>query len=321
VLVTGASGFLGSHIAEHFAAAEHTVRVLVRKTSSREFLWFPHEEAIGDVTVPKSLMAAVEGVDAVVHAAGLIKARSEDEFKAVNEIGTANLVRAAEAIGCRFIYISSLAAHGPGKGDMPRPIDAPSRPVSAYGRTKLAGESVVRSSALADRSVIFRMPVIYGPRDPALVPFFQIARWRVAPLLDGGRNLVSVIYADDAASAVLRVTNMAAGPGMKIYSPEDGGVHSWRDLLAAAESAIGRHALAVSVPRLAYSAAAAASEAYSRIAGRAVVFTRDKVREMAAPAWLCSSEDLRRDTGWEPRVMIGEGARLTYRWYSGAGWI
>ena len=94
VLVTGASGFLGSHIAEAFASAGHDVRTLLRKTSSRAFLQFPHEEVVGDITQPDSLPAAVAGVDVVVHAAGLIKARNEREFASVNEHGTTHLLRA-----------------------------------------------------------------------------------------------------------------------------------------------------------------------------------------------------------------------------------
>ena len=138
VLVTGASGFLGSHIAEQLYAGGHTVRLLLRKTSSRKFLEFPFEEAIGDVTDPGSLEAASERVDAVVHAAGLVKARSESEFAEVNAEGTKNLVKAVEAKSpsARFVYISSLAAHGSSRDGKPRPVDAPSKPLTAYGRTQ-----------------------------------------------------------------------------------------------------------------------------------------------------------------------------------------
>ncbi|MBI2912789.1 MAG: NAD-dependent epimerase/dehydratase family protein, partial [Chloroflexi bacterium] len=116
VLVTGATGFLGSHIAEHLAGEGHDVRVLVRRTSDRRFLAaFPHEEALGDVTDAASLPPAVAGVGAVVHAAGLVQARNAAEFDAVNAGGTANLLAAAEAAPDlrRFVYVSSLAAHGP----------------------------------------------------------------------------------------------------------------------------------------------------------------------------------------------------------------
>lgn len=324
VLVTGASGFLGSHIAEQFAAAGHEIRLLLRRTSSRQFLTFASEEAIGDVTDPDSLLTAVEGVDAVVHAAGLIKARNEAEFRAVNEQGTANLIKAIErrTPGLRrFIYISSVSAHGPSPGGRPRPAEAEPKPVSAYGRSKLGGETATRSSALAGRSVIFRMPVIYGPRDPALLPFFKAVRYRIAPLLRGGRNRLSIIYASDAVKAVLQATTAEADVGGRTYSPEDSVVYAWRDLLAAIEAASGRRALMLPVPLIGYQAAGFASELFGRITGQPQVFDRDKVREMRRSAWVCSSRTLREDLGWQPSVQIEEGARLTHRWYREAGWL
>src|SRR3990170_1203670 len=325
LLVTGATGFLGSHIAEHLAKEGHQVRVLARKTSNRRFLdGFPYEEALGDVTDARSLRAAVEGVDGVVHAAGLVKARSESEFNAVNAVGTANLLAAIEEANPdlrRFVYISSLAAHGPSEDGLPRPVSAPPNPITAYGRSKLAGEELTRASAIASRAVIFRPPVIYGPRDPGLVPFFRLVRWRVTPLLMGGRNRVSVIYGEDAARAIAAAVTTEADVAGKTYCLDDGNVYSWRDLLLAIEQALGRRALRVSAPRWAFAAAAMAGETFGLLAGRAVSLTREKVREMAQPYWVCSHEALAKDLGWSPSVDIWEGARLTGEWYRRHGWI
>ena len=324
VLITGASGFLGSHISEAFAADGHTVRLLVRRTSSRKFLTFPYEEAPGDVTDPASLRISLEGVDAVVHAAGLIKARSDNEFAAVNERGTANLVQAALDVAPalkRFIYISSIAAHGSSPDCTPRPVDAAPKPITAYGVSKLGGERAVRRSGLADRSVTFRMPAIYGPRDPALLPFFQLTRLRIAPLLDGGRNQFSIIYATDAASAVLQAATAEADIGSKVYYPEDGNVYAWSDMLRAIEAAAGKKMLTIPTPRFAYQAAALASEAFGLATRRSVVFTREKVREMSQPYWVCSADDLRLDLGWRPLIQAREGAQLTYDWYKRERWL
>jgi nucleoside-diphosphate-sugar epimerase len=325
VLVTGASGFLGSHIAEQLAREGHAVRVLVRKTSSRRFLTaYPYEEALGDVTEPSSLPAAVAGAGAVVHAAGLVKARSEAEFEAVNARGTKNLLDAiAEATPDlrRFVYISSLAAHGPSEDGRPRPPDAPPRPLTAYGRTKLAGEELTRASLVAGRAVIFRMPVIYGPRDTGLLAFFRLARFRIAPLLMGGRNRISIVYAEDAARAVSQSLTAEANVAGKVYSPEDGQVYTWRDLLASIEEATGSRALRISAPRWAFNAAALAGEGFAMLTRRAVPLTRDKVLEMAQPHWVCSSEPLQEDVGWSARVQAPEGARLTAKWYRQNGWL
>jgi nucleoside-diphosphate-sugar epimerase len=324
VLVTGASGFLGSHIAEQLFAAGHKVRLLLRPTSERRFLGFLYEEANGDVRNAASLPPAVSGVDAIVHAAGLIKARSEKEFASVNEHGTAKLISAAQTSNPglkQFVYISSLAAHGPSPDGRPRPVHATPEPITAYGRTKLVGELIARESFLGDRSVVFRMPVIYGPRDPALLPFFKLAKMRIAPLLDGGKNRISIIYAEDAARAVVQAIESKANLGGKTYCPEDGRIYTWRDLLTAVESAVGRTSLMLPTPRFAYEAAGYASAGFGRLLRRAVMLTPDKVREMSQQAWVCSSEELQRDLGWKPRIQIEEGARLTYAFYRRVRWL
>lgn len=325
VLVTGASGFLGSHVAEALAARGHEVRVLVRTTSDRSFLTgVEREEAIGDVTDGASLPAAVDGVDAVVHAAGLVKARSAEEFDRVNAGGTANLLSAIDGAAPnlrRFLYVSSLAAHGPSEDGRPRPVDSPARPITAYGRSKLRGEELVRGWRGWQRSLIIRPPVLYGPRDKQLLPFFRLARFRVAPLLSGGRNLLSVVYVEDAAEAIAAAATAEADVAGKAYCLDDGKVYNWRDLLAAVEEAVGRRALRIGAPRWSFAAAALATEAFGFLTRRAVSLSREKVLEMAQPAWVCSHEGLKSDLGWSPRIELRQGAKLTADWYRQQGWL
>jgi len=325
VMVTGASGFLGSHIAEQLAKEGHEVRVLVRNSSNRRFLAdFPHEEAIGDVTDPASLPSALQEVDVVVHAAGLVKARSAAEFYAVNAQGTANLLAAVDQAAPhlrRFVYVSSLAAHGPSDDGQPRPPDSPPYPITVYGRSKLRGEELVQAWGRSDQAVIIRLPVVYGPRDPQLLPFFRLARWRIAPLLMGGRNCISIIYVEDAARAIAQAASAEADMSRKIYCTDDGNVYSWRDLLAAVEEAVGRRALRLSSPRWAFVATALLSETYGFFLRRAVSLTREKVLEMSQPFWVCSHETLRQDLGWSPQVGVKEGAKLTAAWYRRQGWL
>ncbi len=325
ILVTGATGFLGSHVAEQLARQGHAVRVLVRRTSDRTFLQgFEAEEVLGEVTQPDTLPAVVDGVEAIVHAAGLTKARSAAEFEAVNAGGTANLLAALDPAQPlrRFVLISSLAAHGPSEDGRPRPVDAPPAPVTAYGRSKLRAEELVRSWAGdGHAATIIRPPVIYGPRDRQLLPFFQLARWRLAPLLGGGTNTVSWVYAEDAARAAALAATAADDAPSATYTIDDGAVYTWRDLQAAVEEAVGRKALRIPSPPWAYAAAAFVSELYGRLRRQAVSFTRDKVIEMRQPYWVCSHDEISRDLGWEPHVGIGEGTALTAAWYRQHGWL
>jgi nucleoside-diphosphate-sugar epimerase len=325
VLVTGATGFLGSHIAEQLARQGHAVRVLVRRTSDRTFLQgFDAEEVLGEVTQPDSLPPVVDGVEVIVHAAGLTKARSAAEFEAVNAGGTANLLAALKPDQPlqRFVLISSLAAHGPSEDGRSRPLDAAPAPVTAYGRSKLRAEEIVRSWATAGRAAtIIRPPVIYGPRDRQLLPFFQLARWRLAPLLGGGSNAVSCVYVEDAARAAALAAAAEDESPIAAYTLDDGVVYTWRDLLAAVEGAVGRKALRLPSPPWAFAAAALVTELYGRLRRQAVSFTREKVIEMRQRYWVCSHDEIGRDLGWQPEVGLSEGAALTAAWYRQYGWL
>ncbi len=327
LLVTGATGFLGSHIAEQLAREGHTVRVLARRTSDRTFLrGLEIEEAVGDITQPHTLPAAVAGVDSVVHAAGLVKARSAAEFNSVNADGTANLLSALASAETtpRFVLISSLAAHGPSEDGRPRPIDAPATPVTAYGHSKLKAEEIVRAWAgkpAGGGAVIIRPPIIYGPRDRELLPFFRLARWRLAPLLGDGTNTISCVYVEDAARAIALAATASDKAAIATYTLDDGAIYTWRDMLAAVEQANGRKALRIASPPWAFTAAAFLSETYGRLRRQAVIFTRDKVKEMSQRHWVCSHDEISRDLGWTPRITLKEGAALTAAWYRQHRWL
>ena len=204
VLVTGATGFLGSHVAEQLARQGHAVRVLVRRTSDRTFLQgFEAEEALGEVTQPESLPAVVDGVEAIVHAAGLTKARSAAEFEAVNARATSELARAAAGSGVqRFLYVSSLAAAGPSADGRPRTEEMPLEPISAYGRSKARAEAHVREQVGDERWTIIRPPIVYGPGDRALLPVFRMVACGVVPLVGFGSRHYSLIHVSDLVRGI-----------------------------------------------------------------------------------------------------------------------
>ena len=317
VAVTGASGFVGSGIAAEMAARGHQVRLLLRPTSSRRWLPdAPWEIAEGDITRPATLPPFLAGADAVIHAAGLVKARRPPEFHAVNAIGTANLLAAAAQTPgiARFVYLSSLAAHGPAPHGIPRPLNAPPAPVSIYGQSKAAGEAAVQNSPLADRAAILRLPVVYGPHDLALLPFFQLVQRRLAPLLWGGRNTLSIIYITDAARAAADLTESQPAPA-QIYTADDGHQYTWRQLLSHIETALNRRALLLPMPLWAYQSAARISQLYGALSGKTAPLSPDKVTEMRQPHWISSNQPITNDLPWRPQVPFPQGARQTAAWY------
>ncbi len=325
VLVTGASGFLGSHVTEQLLEKGHTVVALVRRSSNTKFLSTLRgvELAYGAIEDAESVRRAVDGVDAIVHSAGLVKARDEAEFVKTNVGGTRNMLEAAMATPSvkRFVFVSSLAAVGPSLDGRPVTPDAPPTPVTRYGRSKLEAERLVLAAKDALSVVVLRPPMIYGPRDQESFAFFQSVARRVLPMLGDGKNTLSVIYASDAAAACVRAVESDT-PSGRAYFIDDGRVYVWRDMLADVEAALGARALVrFGLPFSLVRGAALASEGLGRLTGKAVMLTRDKLNELSAPHWVCDSGEARRELGWEPQVGWAEGTRRAVAWYREHGWL
>jgi 2-alkyl-3-oxoalkanoate reductase len=323
VLVTGASGFLGGHVAELLSRRGDTVRALVRRTSDRKHLESLANIEFFDGTVEQveRVEGAVEGVDAVVHLAGLIKARNTDEFFAVNVGGTSNLVEAARRRDLRrFVFVSSLTACGPSSDGRPVPADQES-PIDAYGRSKLAAEKVVLSAKDDMPVVILRPGAIYGPRDGEIVEAFRAIQRGLLPLVAGGAAKGVWVYATDCAEACVRAID-ADVPSGRTYFVDDGcGPIPAKQMLADAERALGKKALVrTSLPVPFLMAVARGVEAFGRATNRPVMLTREKAN-MLLQDWVCSSEDTRRELAWEPKVPWSEGVGRAVRWYRENGWL
>jgi len=325
ILVTGGSGFLGSHVVEQLSAEGHSVRALVRRTSNVAFLkTLDHVELVyGAVDDPESLESAVEDIDAVVHSAGLVKARTPDEFTAVNVEGTRHLLDAVRRRGTelrRFVHVSSLTAVGPSRGNEPVDPDQV-EPVTHYGRSKAQAERVVLDAAKDVPATIIRPPMIYGPRDREALAFFKSVSQRTLPYLGDGKNTMSVVYGADAANACIRAIDADVPSGSR-YFVDDGQIYVWIEMLEEIERALGKKALLrFGLPLGFMRIVALGSELAGKITGKAVMLTRDKLNELAAPHWVCSSEDTREELGWAPQVDWCEGVRKTADWYRSAGWL
>ncbi len=326
VLVTGATGFLGSHVAADLVGRGHDVVCTVRQTSDTRFLeQLGVERRVAPMEDEAALGAALAGVDAVVHCAGVIKARTYEDFERVHSGGTLTLARAAKrhAPGLkRFVHISTAGVMGASaKGARHVETDTPS-PATPYSRSKLAGERALLELAAELPITVLRPPAIYGPRDDEIFAFFQMVKWtRLALRFGGAMKSVSMVYAEDCADACTRAIE-ADVPSGSVYFLEDGGVYTFEDMAHAIAAGFDVTLLgAPALPEGVVRAAAVGSELFGKLSGKVMIFTRDKLPELLMEHFAVDSARAQRDLGWTPRVSFPEGAKRTAAWYVENGWL
>ena len=313
VLVTGATGFVGSHVAEAFVEAGYDVRVGARATSDLRWISSLDTERVPlDLRgKPEDLSRALRDVDVVVHAAGITRARRMEDYHEVNAAGTKRLADAALEAGVRrIVLISSLAARGP---------DGRGHPESAYGRSKLEAEEHLRSLKDRIEVVTLRPAAVYGPRETDLLPLFRMARAGWLPIPPDADPLQPV-YAEDAARAALAAATLEPadfGP----FPVAENRRYGWPDVIAGLERALGRPVRAVRLPAAAFVLGGRAAELAARPFSAVPLFDERRGRDLALNAWTCDVSGTESALGWRAEVPLMEGLERTARWYRQAGWL
>lgn len=216
------------------------------------------------------------------------------------------------------MYVSSLAAAGP---TLPgRPIDEarPPAPVTDYGRSKLAGEVLVR--AMPFPWTIVRPPVVYGEWDRGTLKIFQLARFSVVPVFGDGSQELSVIYAGDLAQALIAAATGPNTAGRIYYAAHPAGTTA-RGLVLAIARALGKTPRVVGLPATLGRGILWTVGTLARLGGRSTILSADKADEFLAPAWTCRANALTRDTGWQARTDLDAGLQRTAAWYRTEGWL
>ena len=309
-------------MARALSAEGHELRLLVRPTSNTSFVQdVVYEPVVGDLREPQTLSSACEQIEAVVHAGAVLRAVRPRDFVRANQLGTGNLAEASAAAGVqRFVYVSSIAAQGPAPSRIPEPPETTLHPVSAYGRSKAAGEEELLKQLGRMSITIVRPPMIYGPADTGLQAFFWLARRGFSARLGDGSNLVDAIYGPDVADAVSAILRADAPDLARYHVRGEDGPFTWNELLDTLELVADRRLRIPSFPPSVFHGLARLSEVWAALTRSEPSLDRTRVVEMRQPAWICDSSSLTRDTGWSAKTTLADGMGETMAWYLEHGW-
>jgi len=317
-LVTGATGFIGSHLCEELVRRGYKVTCLSRTSSNLK--WIENLDirlSKGDCTDSVSLLSLVEGADYIFHLAGLTKATCDDDFFCINAKGTENLIKAVSERNPglkRFIYLSSLAAAGPSRDGTPVREDAHPEPVSSYGRSKLEGEKAVLRYKDFIPITILRPPAVYGPRDRDMLVMFKMIKKGV--FFDLGKCYYSLLYVDDLVRGIISCAENKKAEG-KVYFLSDSKFYTGEEIAMEICSALDVKAVPLKVPKFAMYFFAFIGEKINKQG----IINRDRIKDFKHSHWICDPRKVKEEIGFIPKVGLKEGIKWTADWYRIHRWL
>ena len=317
-LVTGAAGFIGSYLVETLKERGYEVTCLARRSSNLK--WIEHlglKYITCDLSDVESHADEIDGFDYIFHLAGVTKGSCERDYFHANAECTEKLVRVAAERGSglkRFIYLSSLAAVGPGNGGGAIKEDSPPQPVSSYGRSKLEGEKAVLQYRERLPVTIIRPPAVYGPRDTDFFVMFKMIKKGFFPFW--GSCTYSLLYVEDLVRGIILAAEKKEAAG-EIFFLSDDMVYTNEDIAAEISEAIGVKAMKIRLPRSLLPFLAFVGQ---KIDKRGII-NRDRINDFRYSNWTCDSSKARNELGFRSRIMLREGIKWTADWYRIHRWL
>lgn len=328
ILITGASGFIGSFLVEEALQRGFSVWAAVRKSSSRRYLRdsrinfiefdFDDEQRLTEQLSDRQF-------DYVIHAAGVTKCAETADFHRVNTLGTVHLVRALKAV-CpnlrRFVFISSLSVYGPVREERPYEEITESdqrRPDTLYGRSKAEAEDFLQAET-SFPWITLRLTGVYGPREKDYFLMFKSISRHVDFAVGYRPQALTFVHVQD----VVRASMLALENGNlhRSYFISDGETYSSRTFSDLIKRELGvKTVLRIKAPLWLLRVITAAGQCAGRLSGHMPVLNNDKYHILSQRNWRCDITPARRDLGFEPRVKLVEGVRITAQWYLREGWI
>lgn len=322
ILVTGGTGFIGSHIIDHFLSnGTAEIYALVKDTNNLRWLKDIDVQFLeGDLL---SLPSLPPDIDYVFHIAGRTKAHKLADYTKTNKEGTANLIQSVHSQKIalkKFIYLSSLGVSGPSLNGKPVKESNPPRPLTPYSKSKLQGEIEALKFKKEFPVVIIRPGGVYGPRDKDFLPYFKFIKKGILPAFDSNPRLVCLCYVKDLVRAFELCVRKEIESG-SIFHIADSKPCSWDEFGQAAACVLRSKLKKVIIPRPAAYIIALASEVVRKMNKNLDIIDRNKLIELKQTRWIADVGRAADELSFYPRYSLQEAIQETIEWYFGQGWL
>ncbi len=337
ILITGASGFIGSFIVEEALRQGLETWAAVRKSSSKAFLQDERIHFIElNLSSEEALKEQLQGhaFDYVVHAAGVTKCLHKEDFRRINTEGTMNLVRAIMELKMpikRFVYISSLSIMGAIREQQPYTEiqeNDTAQPNTAYGKSKLEAEEWLSrlNKELGARNeellpyVILRPTGVYGPRERDYFMMFKSIKAHTDFAVGYQQQDITFVYVTDVVQAVFQA--LEKGKTGRRYFLSDGAVYQSSTFSNLIRKELGNPWwIRITAPIWLLRIITFCGEYFGRMTGKVTALNNDKYNIMRQRNWRCDITPAREELGYEPKVQLEEGVKRSVKWYQENGWL
>jgi nucleoside-diphosphate-sugar epimerase len=323
-LVTGGSGFIGSHLVDRLLKDSRQVRCLVRRSSNRRWLDGKPVEIFecDSVNDPAALCDAVRDVDVVFHVLGTLVAPNLNGFREINVEPVRLLLEACQnqVSMKRFVLASSHGAAGPTLDPQAKLTETdPCHPVSAYGRSKLEAEEVTRQYLGKVPFTILRLSAVYGPRDVNLLKIFRSAhRKGTIPQIGREEKALCLAYVSDIVSGMISAANTerALNETYFLASEEN---YSFQAVATALSAVMNREVHVRLVPNIVVKGMMLYADFLSKVLHRDILLNRDRLTTLSCPRWVCDVAKAKEHLHYRQSITLADGFRETFDWYRQEG--
>ncbi len=323
-LVTGGTGFIGSHLIERLVSSGEEVICLAKDPTNLDILEpLGCRVEIADLNALDSLDGIIDTVDTIYHLAGVTRCRTPGEYYDGNTSATrrfVDLCLKATTSARRFVYVSSLAAAGPSLPGHPLTEEAPNHPVSHYGKSKMLAE--LEAGRMAERMdvTVVRPSAVYGPRERDMYDYMKLIKNGLEPLIGFRDKLMSLIHVRDLVDGII-LAGTTPEAANRTYFLGSELFYSIREIGATIAGVVHSHPFCLRLPHGVIYAVGAIAASIGKCTGQQVFFNMEKARESVQPAWICSVDRAKQDLGFRQTVTLEDGMAQTYRWYTEHGWM
>jgi nucleoside-diphosphate-sugar epimerase len=323
-VVTGANGFVGSHLVDYLLAKNFETRCVVRKSSNLR--WLEGKNIIlfdCGLFDKEGLRRAFKDANYIFHVAGVVKAKNESGYFRGNVDATKVLLEVAEEFKesiKKFVIVSSQTVSGPSSNGKPVNEESECKPLTTYARSKLEQEKVTLSHKDIFPVTICRAPAIYGERDTEIFIYFQVFNKGLTTMIGFGKKELSLLHVADLVEGLYLAAISEKANG-EIYFISSEEYYTWYEVGEITSKVLNKKAFRIRLPHFIVFIVAAFAQFFAMFSSKPATLNIEKAKDLTQRYWTCDTSKAIRDLGYRQKVSIEEGIKRTCDWYKEMNWI